>query len=911
VLRHKNNEQGEGARPAGPDHWTFENIVLDELAQLRPSMGRPLELPKDDTIPLTRWDPQPLSDVTNGELDRAGLTALCLSGGGIRSATFSLGVITALAERKRLSEIDYLSTVSGGGYIGSWLSAWCYRHIDGITGVEAALSTKTPSRPEPEEVENLRDFTSYLAPQSGLLSTDTWAGIATVARNLLLNWLLFLPLFLLLVWLPKFSVLIASDLRHQLDHPELGFPVRWWLLSAATLIYFVSIWFTTREVISQTRGPPTGGKPRPYGAGPVRFMFNGLVPAYIAAGLASIALVGLHGLDLDIPISHALGIFAGGGALLWGLAFISVSRPSEWTNLIHWELFLARLIAGAGFGAILAAGFAIMGRMHPIGDRSVVVFGLPCCFLAYVLGNTIFVGLSSRVRDHDDIREWSARSGGLFALIGLGWMVFSALVLWDLKVWPGPLILGHPHGWEAKLLDGAVTALGGISGIVGALLGSSPASSPRKGDKESAKTAIDWTRAAQFAAVIFFAVFMFELSRLFDYFMTSVAPGMWFGISSQPWDEVLKYIAIVVALAAWTSFASYFININKFSLHAFYRNRLIRAYLGASDDNRRPNAFTGFAEQDNFKISNLRTPWNPALASWHPPIIPPSFQAPFHVVNVALNLVHGKRLAWQERKASSFTVTRKSAGNPGLGYRPADMYGKEITLGTAMAISGAAVSPNMGYHSSPLLALLMTLFNVRLGWWLGNPSLNAWKRGGPAQSVWPLLMELLGLTDDTRNYVYLSDGGHFENLGLYEMVRRRCSTIVVVDAGCDPDLTFADLGNAVRKVRIDFGVEITFDAPYPPVSGAASARLGLANRPDSLAVSPYYAIGRIHYPGAASDGELIYIKAAIHGDEPEDIGSYAAANPAFPHETTADQFFSESQFESYRRLGLHIGRKVF
>ena len=172
-------------------------------------------------------------------------------------------------------------------------------------------------------------------------------------------------------------------------------------------------------------------------------------------------------------------------------------------------------------------------------------------------------------------------------------------------------------------------------------------------------------------------------------------------------------------------------------------------------------------------------------------------------------------------------------------------------------------------------------------------------------------MELFGLTDDERGFVYLSDGGHFENLGIYEMLRRRCRTIVAVDAACDPEFEFGDLGNAIRKARIDFGVEFSFSHPLTPSPNRTATRLGLITSPKTPAPSPYCAIGRIRYPGISAEGTLIYIKAAIHGDEPEDILSYAAAGNTFPHESTLDQFFTESKFESYRRLGLHIGSAVF
>jgi hypothetical protein len=165
----------------------------------------------------------------------------------------------------------------------------------------------------------------------------------------------------------------------------------------------------------------------------------------------------------------------------------------------------------------------------------------------------------------------------------------------------------------------------------------------------------------------------------------------------------------------------------------------------------------------------------------------------------ALNVTHGEHLAWQERKAESFVFTPRYCGfdfpemhlHPDLpeSYRPTYAFAyprssspelqKEIGgvhVGTAMSISGAAASPNMGYHTSPPLAFLMTMFDVRLGWWLPNPrhasEEYAFKRpeGGPRVSLLYLLHELFASTTDRSKYVYVSDGGHFENLAIYELV---------------------------------------------------------------------------------------------------------------------------------------------
>ena len=281
-----------------------------------------------------------------------------------------------------------------------------------------------------------------------------------------------------------------------------------------------------------------------------------------------------------------------------------------------------------------------------------------------------------------------------------------------------------------------------------------------------------------------------------------------------------------------------------------------------------------------------------------------SLPRPMHVINAALNLVAGNNLAWQERKADTFTFSPLHSGSHRLGYRSTVEFGGDtgLSLGTAMTISGAAASPNMGYHSSVTLAFLMTLFNVRLGWWLGNPGVpgkRSFRRDSPSSALWPLVAEALGKTNDEYAYVYLSDGGHFENLGLYEMVLRRRRYILVIDAGCDPQHKFDDLGNAIRKIRTDFGIPIEMQEPmyiYPRGVDESGGK--------------YCAIGRIRYTcvdgDKCQDGHLLYIKPAVYLDEPKDIYNYAKRNNDFPHETTANQFFTESQFESYRMLGSHV-----
>jgi hypothetical protein len=613
------------------------------------------------------------------------------------------------------------------------------------------------------------------------------------------------------------------------------------------------------------------------------------------------------------------------------------------------------------------------------------VLGVPWILMAQMLAEIVFVGLTCYEDGSDADREWLGRAGGWLAAAAVAWALTAFLVFaggyfvqeTDV-VQQGVAHLRHP-----KLIDaGALTGL--LSGLLTALLGGSSKTPAKSSDNgQAGMVALAYNVVLAVSGPIFVAVLIIALSVGLDRLLLQKTLSDSLGETHYSLVKILQsghpvelgiaagwlFIGLIV-VAAVGALASYCVNINRFSLHALYRNRLTRCYLGASNATRDPDPFSGFDFGDNLCVYKLWPPKESEETGIN------SFGL-FHVINIALNVVSPKRLAWQERKAESFTVSPRHCGSAYVGYRNSDKYGGDggLSLGTAMAISGAAVSPNMGYHSSPSIALLLTLFNVRLGWWLGSPGKKGeemsggekiYEKDGPAWSATALLDEALGKTTDESEYVYLSDGGHFENLGLYEMVRRRCRLIVVVDAGCDPDFAFEDLGNAVRKIYIDLGIRITFsdlgslaDRPSGKSrsrakrDAAALAIIHAANKTKKKADlpgdTPYHAIGVIHYceadhvkPGAhvettetieivetaetieivdtvetvetvetPENGYILYIKPAYHGTEKSaGIRSYAAANPTFPHETTADQWFTESQFESYRSLGLDIGSRI-
>ncbi|HYH87537.1 MAG TPA: hypothetical protein VEX60_18930 [Pyrinomonadaceae bacterium] len=1207
-----------------------------------------------------------------------GRSALCLSGGGIRSGTFALGLMQGMARRNLLGEFDYLSTVSGGGYIGGWLTAWLHRHPGGLEGVTRDLSNEDPVSkidPDPKALQYLRSYSNFLTPKAGMLTADTWAFIGIYLRNLSLNWLVFIPLLIAVLLIPRLIVTLTllqpvenpktlaatlamsddeseravkelkeipkasrvvyppktlvenffgdGDKPEDKDDPENHLYYRHLLL---LLGFAFGVWALgyvgfnrpgVREILRQrsrfwrTRADQRGflkwcllplivsavllttywawsREAQTVPKSVVPFLLFGAAFTLFGWLIASLVLRRLFSRDeIRRNWLELLGlIFAGliGGMLFWAVSFQEISDP-----VIGYGILVREYVEESFKWNVVRAPFpwtdVTSWSWWFWTTELYVCVGVPIFLLIFWGATTVFIGLSSYSRRIDDEdREWWARLGAWLLIASLAWVVFNAIVIF------GPLAL-----LESPKL---IATVGGLSGLISILVGRSALSSASEksgGEKEQTKSSIALGLlggALPVLGAIFLAAFLSLLSLATTGITRGVAmlsdeaKGVTVGgrklnvelltnIPDEPspiqsaspspspapgFGEYVEYITPVIkpaptpapqptttptpctamcpkpselaaALEAeeekkpdsfdgakivhmnvlhhtslWLTLAlllialilglllSRLINLNIFSLHGGYRNRMIRAFLGASRPRgaRRPNPFTGFDPADNISMHELRpalldegdllkprklaealldeknplslflleagklenvraedstlaseslinalrtdlnailvderlyalakkegaqeTPeaagrraaalkfieesvqskrakriWRTILgslgisaqiesgAAWlddalaaklsktpirsdyhillnrlvlesaYPRLLkscsfpPPPYKL-MHVVNTTLNLVGGGNLAWQQRKAEPFSISPLHSGCFRLGYRKTRDYGGHdtggVSVGTATAISGAAASSNMGYYTtSPVISLLLTLFNVRLGWWLGNPGPagnDTYRLAAPKLSVAPVISEAFGLTDDRNKYVYLTDGGHFENLAVYEMVLRRCRIIVVSDGGADAEYNFTDLGNAVRKIRIDLGVPIDFPCVEifdPETKDKAERERGM-----------YWALGRIRYscvdrvrrgdgPGGlapdvltantppplttfapAQDGILLYIKPAIYGDEPRDVIEYKKSFPAFPHQSTGDQFFDEPQFESYRALGSFIMDKIF
>ncbi|HEY6804382.1 MAG TPA: hypothetical protein VI306_12460 [Pyrinomonadaceae bacterium] len=1017
-------------------------------------------------------------------IHKAKQAALAFSGGGIRSGTFALGLLQGLSRHNLLGKFHYLSTVSGGGYIGSWLAAWINRHQLGLPGVTAELANSHPLRkvdPDPGPIRYLRRYSNFITPKVGLLSADTWTFIGIYLRNLFLNWVVFIPFLLSVVIVPRLIVAFTraqpapnKELSYRIRQLGLPFPFadRHFLLFAGLIL---TVWalayiiFNRPTVREQLRQRSPFWRSRTTQRGFLRWC---LVPLVLAAFFVTTywawsiertpektgtfwLLVFGPGIGLSITIPAWL-------ISRFVLGRISVLSKKDGVNRIITPELVALMVAGILGGLTLW----ILTSFKPLQTNIefprhywsetdwtsltwhteiYACFAVPCFMLVFLLGATLFIGITSAASSgiDDEDREWGARLGAWALIVILGWAIFTTLTIF------GPLaLLSAPT---------IIASAGGLSGILAALLGKSAKTASSKdpnNEKGGLLSSISGILLPALAT-IFIAILLIGLSlaltpiiqaiAIFLYTPTATHSVYWWVFTALQGDveaymqniyllagnkdfwlqakivhmnvfdetSTRSVLALLAALFGFGLFASRIMNLNIFSLHGGYRNRLIRAFLGASRTarERKPNPFTGFDPADNLSmhelrvglfnegdfpkpielanalmdvtkptskyladnglltnienvpnrdfyslrlVTALRKDLNSALqdenlylqfeefvthtkssdgvegnkareelrrtashikknrraleAAYPKLIMPQRSTAPYRmlpVINTTLNLVGGKNLAWQQRRAEPFSFTPLHSGCFRLGYRDSRLYGGSdggVSIGTAAAISGAAASSNMGYYTtSAVLSLVLTFFNVRLGWWLGNPGpagKDTFELDAPKYSVKPILEEALGLTDDRNRYVYLTDGGHFENLGLFEMVLRRNHIIIVSDAAADGDYKFGDLGNAIRKVRIDLGIPIEF------------TRLEIIpGWPGETEGGNYWALGKIRYScmdGPGTDGWLLYIKPTLLGKEPRDVLEYKKSHPSFPHQTTADQFFDEPQFESYRILGSHI-----
>ncbi|MEQ8332829.1 patatin-like phospholipase family protein [Nisaea sp.] len=753
---------------------------------------------------------------------------LAISGGGIRSATFALGLLQSLARHDLLKGFDYLSTVSGGGYIGASLS-WLFgrnfeaaRRADEMKhGGKAAsapygsgsrvfpFGTAYPKdRSDPAHwtgmLRFLREHAAYLAPSPDI---TLLSGVAVLLRGILLNLLVWIPIFILL-----FLILM------------IGF--RW------------DSWPDLMQLMLGADRDPAGKD----------------VPQEVAELLGA-GYINLHEIILIFG-ALCLGWF-GVVSLIFamGTFFITSYRKRD-GRVASW---------GARLSYILRRQFDRRTKLLlPIGVFAIAVGALPYIAGAFykaigsfgttgagALGTGLLAGLAS-VRKSENAVVKDLLLPAIAALVLSGGLIFTCYLA----------LLVHVGGFMVDLND----------------------------------------------------------QNDVTFLHVGVGDGVYLGF-------------LAVALLS-----GYFVNTNYISLHRFYRDRLMEVFMPMPAAIRRNRS--GKALGANVEM--LRE------------ISDPETGAPYHLVNTNLILVDSEDSLYRRRGGDNFVMSRVYCGGDAGGFQPTkDFAGGDMTLATAMTVSGAAANPNAGVagtgatRSRPV-SWLMSLLNVRLGYWVRNRDVGGFLFRRSKPNHFDVMAVESGLVPqrETGKWYQLSDGGHFENLAIYELIRRRCSLILVSDGGADPHYKFGDLQNAVRRVSQDFGVQIEFgrsvlseeeylkayagrDLPIGPLTPENTLSFDhWRNRLSSLvprrptgfpvggkAADHGFIIGTVTYPARddgtpEEEGTIIYVKATMLDGLSLETRGYKTDYPDFPHQSTADQFFDPAQFEAYRELGNAIGEDM-
>lgn len=876
------------------------------------------------------------------------LWGLALSGGGVRSATFSLGVIQALLKRKLLRRFDYLSTVSGGGYIGSCLSSLLSKRagvgVDWESSPFGELGAGDSREPRSvdetllsvrHQMHHLRMKGNYLTPRSkGLFSRDVHRAVGTTLAGTVHHIIMFAVaatmlaagLHLFLLNFDRQGIFVAvpakveavhereqaqEQARHEAhdtsqadelgagaglgeefaDQPSWSEAITasltgWWELrwagpyQKAKQLALASQWFVDTK-------DGKGKRPSPD-------LIEGAVFTFIAG-------------------------FA--WAMLWIAACIFL--PSFWEgprkarqNIPSGatyrdygeELFTKNLNL---WSVVLSISLMFYAR-HKLGDDAALLAFFVPALLA--LGSVFACMVLVNLNEH---RRSTLVRRSFFGIVqGASWYGLAAALLIPAALF---LTLAFSGLWTTKFV-----------GAIGALLVS----------RFLSRSVVASSALPSRARVVLIDIglclgIVLAVSTASDLLLSKVYPFFADGALS-PKNALLTMIVAFSVISLMGLLA----DSNRVSPHDFYRDRLVESYLqtGARVARNDPGARQGHP------IETIRDD-GPLLLTELGAREDSDKQGPgpYHLVITALNLQGTSELNRKTMLSDHFVFTRDYVGSSITGWVPTCEYCQgEVTLARAMTISAAAAGSAAGFHSSFRLSFLATLFNARLGYWTDNP----WSyrkdakrlRGRLARFVdglgpsytrlrglvrriglelpqrvtyWPgyLARELTGRSNARKRLVNLSDGGHTgDNLGLLPLLRRRCSTIFVVDAECDSSFEFGSFNNAVRMAFIEENIQIDIQKLEQIVPTVENEATGLGVSQQGVA------IGTIEYPAVgdlpASQGQLVYLKAALRDGLRADIINYARTHRNFPHQSTADQFFDDAQFEAYRALGWSIGNEA-
>ncbi|MGZ5846400.1 MAG: hypothetical protein ACXWJJ_02900 [Ramlibacter sp.] len=760
--------------------------------------------------------------------DGGDIWGLALSGGGIRSATFCFGLLRGLARASSLPRFDYLSTVSGGGYIGTAFGR-LFRRGQDAAAVQAGLA-----REDTVLLWWLRNNGRYLSPSG---ARDLLQALASVVRNL------------------GFSL------------AELG----------VIVLFLGGLMLLPQTMLAMLRElPPT---------------------AAWAAGACDAALPSLWLPIAIVPLlwcTHA--VFA-----YW----FCRERPDVATRAAD-VLFVG---GAAALGVLLAMQLAGEGCAQP-GPKAV---------LRAVLAAVLFTPLSGAV-DNLACRAWRDRTAWR-----LRCTKSLALGLYTLAILLAVAGIDVASNWLARHgPDLSGFRLPTAAGLYGLAVVAARWALPllERFQRKAGRLQAALPLALNVVGLVVLALLVLLGAALLQYIVASAAPWSWWPArpleARERWALVLG-LAVLYLLLTRHDIAT----LNLSSMHNFYRARLERTYVSTGNVEGSEARFPApgpLGPSSREAIAHLgplveaRATDDVRLRDY----APHRQGGPIHLVNCCINQTVDDRTGAYNADRRGIALTLSAFGHETGTQWPQPFAARDV-LGDAplsrwVAISGAALGSGMGSSTRPGHAALLFLTGVRLGFWTLRENVpgNARRPSKALLLVSELLARFPGLGAPVW---YVSDGGHFENTGVYALLKRRVRLVVVADCGADPGYAFDDLQNLVRKAQVDYGASIDLLDPASlamKAGPAATPVLALATTAGELRSregAGCVLLARIGYDRGPC-GLLVLVKPRLVPGVPLEVSGYAAGNAAFPQQPTADQFFDEAQWEAYHQLGLRIGAQL-
>lgn len=876
---------------------------------------------------------------------------LAISGGGVRSASFALGLLQALIKHKLLERVDYISTVSGGGYIGSALTWWRTGRLSEqktaettSPGLLCSFMTDEDSGSDTRNgfLNYLRTHSNYLLPTPAL---DTFSGAATIIRNSLVSALVYFGLMMLsitilhlvlgvirLVFLPHYQKLILILFSHRLFIDISGY---WRLIMLTVLPLMTSgIYFLVRLKVPRRIERTWIGWAIVWR---ISFLCALIVGCYfnwinfnVYFGFATNHVVSLtSALLLSLGVVYSIYFWVPRKCTLVCKVGASVVLVSYLFCLIR--LWIDSILASRAWGLLLGEATVDANAYFALIAATIFIVATGLFFALCVVYSisTIILLQSGRRRSRgmsderegadafkDDERRYDIRRE---SQAHFGWVLRAIVGTFFSGMVPAILVrVGSGGVAVATIFFVLLTSL--ILVAIGERL-------LRTGTEKSNLTLISgsFIFLFGFATLAFYAattvvepfVYAIDVSVKFRIespeFFAKELPALITQIPipsppEYPVGDMVSLGTLTVIVSVYCLVVGFFVSVNYAGIHRIYRDRLMELFLPnrkAVQDQRWYPA----TEADSVLIEQVCKQPN---------------VRPYHLLNANVVLVDSSNEKYRERGGANFIMSPLFCGSDATGWRRSFDYMRGgdtgLRLATAMAISAAAASPHAGPRRSAgtrsrMVSLAMSILNLRLGYWAPHPKPNPKRAKKEIPNFFfPGVVPALnrGFLSEDRRFLDLTDGGHFENLGLYELVRRRLKLIVVCDCSRDPSFEYTDLATAMERIRVDFGVQISFrddrslDGIEPGDGDASRSNKGFSQRG--------FAVADIMYSKRDGDsagyGTLVYIKPTIlQGLSPE-IVSYRRRNNDFPNEGTANQFFHEAQFEAYRELGFTIGESA-